>query len=318
MTGTAPEAPTPQVPRDRLLSLFEAAECGDLDEFLQHYGDDEQDARRLGHPLLLAALGNPEPAERYRIAGYLVDQGARPVANRAGFGPLHLAFARAWSDPEMLTDLVRRLLSAGADPDARTYDGRTPTHLLARLPVPDERAEGLYDLWFGNDTLDLVTPNAFGVDPVDLVRRIGGRPRLLRRMQEHRAAHDGSGRSPAPVVPEVPSLIPGAGYCLSTRHVVEGAAPVSWMVREEPAGADDTGWRFWSEEDVPRYSEDRRQTLAVPIDEVAAIDHYVVGAWGMPVGTRLVAARGAAGRQVLDPATGEVAENYPFQPQETR
>ncbi|MGC5628024.1 immunity protein Imm33 domain-containing protein [Georgenia sp. Z1344] len=315
------DASTARARTERRLALFEAAECGTIDELLEHYDDGEQDVTRLGQPLLLAALGHTDEGARVRIAGFLLDQGARPVSNGKGFGPLHLALSRLWADPATLTAMVRRLLEAGADPNARTYDGRTPSHLLALLRLPEDGLGGLYDLWFAGDSVDLTTPNAFGVDPVQLVRRLGTRPVLLRRMQEYRAAHaerQDELRAEAGEVagPPVDSGITQS--CLATHHVVEGAAPIEWMIREEPAWDGDSGWRFWSEEDVPRYREDTGHVVAVPVDEVAGVDPYVLGAWGMPVGTRLLVRRGPDGRQVLDPETQRPTPAYPFQPEETR
>ncbi|MGC5617051.1 immunity protein Imm33 domain-containing protein [Georgenia sp. Z1491] len=313
--------PTTPEQTDRRLALFEAAECGGIDELLTHYDDGEQDVRRLGQPLLLAALGNADEVARTRITHFLLDQGAEPVANAKGFGPLHVAFARGWSDPSALTRVVRRLLDVGADRDGRTYDFRAPSHLLALLRLPEESLTELYDLWFGGEPVDLTTPNAHGADPVVLVRRLGSRPVLLRRMQEHRAAHADRQEELRAAAGEVPTFRSHVGtgqVCLATHHVVEGAAPVAWMIREEPAWEGDSGWRFWSEEDVPRYRDDTRQVVVVPVDEAAAVDPYVVGAWGLPVGTRLLARRGQQGRQVLDPGTMRPSAAYPSQPQETR
>lgn len=315
------DAPSAHVPLERRLALFEAAQCGDLEEFLGQYGDDEQDVVRLGHPLLLAALGHADPATRYRIAGFLLDRGAAPAANSKGFGPLHLGLARWWDDPSLLTEIVRRLIDAGADVNQRTYDWRTPSHMLASQRLTDTQLAGLYDLWFAQESLDLVTPSSTGADPVDLVRRLGGRTDLLRRMQEYRARHadeQATLRAAAGDVPPDPGHLPTSTFCLATRHVVEGAAPIEWMVREEPSDDSDSGWRFWSEEDVARYRDDLRHVVAVPVAEVAAIDPYVVGAWGLPVGTRLLVRRGPDGRHVLDPTTGQPSPLYPFQLEESR
>ena len=112
------------------LTLFEAAAAGDLARVREFVERDRTQANAVSpdgySPLGLAAF-----FRRSDVAAYLLERGAdpRPASRQGGFTPLHSAVATDAAAADV--QLVRKLLDAGADPNARSASGGTPLHTAA-------------------------------------------------------------------------------------------------------------------------------------------------------------------------------------------
>jgi ankyrin repeat protein len=116
--------------RGPVLDIFEAATVGDAGRVRELLAADRSLANAWSadgfFPLGLAAFFKRPDAARV-----LLEHGADPrMASRpAGFTPLHSAVADDESGE--MKDLVRMLLAAGADPNARSASDGTPLHTAA-------------------------------------------------------------------------------------------------------------------------------------------------------------------------------------------
>ncbi|MGN8025875.1 hypothetical protein [Microbacterium sp. 22242] len=162
-----------------------AARSGSFAEFRKAYK--RGDAKKLfrGQSLVLHALTNEDPAARYEITTFLLDQGA--PADGVGFeqeNVFHVLFSRRALDPSQTIELTRRLIGAGADPNRPDDRKRTPSEYLTQLALPLSALDQFYDLWFSQPGLDLVSPNVAGISALDSARKIGFTP-LIARMESY-------------------------------------------------------------------------------------------------------------------------------------
>lgn len=90
------------------------------------------------------------------VMARLLEAGANPdLANRVGFGPLHIAYLRNQ------TEMRDALLAAGADPERRTHGGLRPADCVgAEIPIDPRSKRALPT---GVKAIDLLSPLAPGM-----------------------------------------------------------------------------------------------------------------------------------------------------------
>lgn len=178
------------------MSLLGAAKRGTLTELRSFY--EPGDARREfsgGTTLLAQALGNPDPVRRREIASFLLDEGADATWTdpRQGSTLLHVLLGKYRDDVTPADGaLLRRLLDAGADPDAVDRRWGTPLQTLHEKAVSwgETSAGPYYDVLLGRDDLDLFRAGSFGLSTYTSAARTREQlPELWRRVQQYVADH---------------------------------------------------------------------------------------------------------------------------------
>lgn len=99
-------------------------------------------------------------------------------------------------------------------------------------------------------------------------------------------------------------FIEDAGRCVVSNAVLDGSAPLKWMVRDEPRVPTDTGWRFFSAADSRADLSDAEKLSVVDFNDVCAAEPAVIGIWGFPVGSDLQIVVEGGRKKVVDTPTG--------------
>lgn len=88
-------------------------------------------------------------------------------------------------DPVETTRLVKRLILAGADVNARSRRGDGVLDALNTLGGPESEWEDLYDALFSAGICGIDVPNRAGVSPLENARkRCPHKDELIRRMEQ--------------------------------------------------------------------------------------------------------------------------------------
>lgn len=175
------------------MRVVHVAKMGTLEQFLAEYDPSQANAvDGNGRSVLLAALGNTDPAARVAIANRVLDDGAdAAVVSPSGANALHVLLARAKPDNPGETVLLQRLLDGGADANAVMPKFGTPLQtLMDRFELSDEQLAPFYDVVFSRPDLDLLKVGAYRLSTLDAARKARRlRAGLVERMEAYLRDH---------------------------------------------------------------------------------------------------------------------------------
>ena len=105
-------------------------------------------------------------------------------------------------------------------------------------------------------------------------------------------------------MPDKVIFIEDSGRCVVSNAVLDGSAPLKWMVRDEPRRAEDTGWRLFSAVDTEDDLRDPDKLSVVDFNDVCNVEPALVGIWGFPVGSDLQIVVEDGRKRIVETDTG--------------
>lgn len=172
------------------MNISQIASLRPAEEFFANYAPSELGRLDDGVSLLFQALRNTNPASRYEVANFLLDQGC-PLGGRGNGGAtvLHVLFGQVKHDIASDTALGRRLIERGADINALDDRRRLPFLEVLAMKFSDDDLKPIYDLWFEQAVPDFTTASVDGLSPLGAAKKIPYRATILARMEEYVASH---------------------------------------------------------------------------------------------------------------------------------
>lgn len=170
-----------------IMDMYFSARTQTLAQFKEAY-----DKRLLNEtpkndsPVIICAMANQTPQNRYDIVKFLIDEGAElKCTNDEGATLFHILFSRPKHIMAQTVELTQILIEAGVDINQLDEKHRVAIqHLISQPKFTDEDFAPLYDVIFQKCTLELNTKNDWGYTPIELARKAPYRADLLRRMTE--------------------------------------------------------------------------------------------------------------------------------------
>lgn len=162
-------------------------------DFIDSYQEGDE---KIGG-ILISALSNTKPFDRYQISKFLIDKGADVTElGSQGYSSLQVLLAQVKHNLDETYDLCKLLVEHGVDVNHRDPNGQVAfTEIIRMGEYSDSELEKLYDLFFSQPEFRLDYKNRFGKSPFDFAESRPNRATLLERMKEYvaRQAKDASG-----------------------------------------------------------------------------------------------------------------------------
>ena len=84
---------------------------------------------------------------------------------------------------------------------------------------------------------------------------------------------------------QIKPLAEGRGGCYATDMITVEGRKVSYMYREKPEFAEDSGWRFFSGKESQEYLDDSGHTAIYDVNTIANYDQAIIPHLDAPVGS---------------------------------
>lgn len=95
-----------------------------------------------------------------------------------------------------------------------------------------------------------------------------------------------------------------AAASIVSTSILAGRRSLTWLLRDEPTGPADSGWRFLSEDDDDVFLSDPANLTVVSFQRVTMIEPAIAQVYALPVGTDLHLVVEGARRRFFDNASG--------------
>ncbi len=84
---------------------------------------------------------------------------------------------------------------------------------------------------------------------------------------------------------QIETLIDGMGACIATDRITVDGCPVSYMYREPPHNAQDSGWRFFAGDESDAYIEQTEHHGVYEVNTIANYDRDILPIAHAPIGS---------------------------------
>lgn len=167
------------------MNLYLTAKLKSKDDFFQLYEKKYLNAKDEGESLIIYAMCNTKIPDRYEICNFLINEGADiNVLNSQGNTLLHLALSHVQHDLNETILLCEKLIDLGCDRNHKDKKGRSALQWLINLPFSDQELLPLYDIWFKDGGIDVISKSDYGLSPLELARKFPNRAKLVEIMQK--------------------------------------------------------------------------------------------------------------------------------------
>lgn len=159
------------------------AEMKTFEDFISIYRDGDEKKTYSGESLLMYAVSNSIPEERYKITDFLLRMGmSADCTDGDGNNPLHVLIMRDNHNYMQTEELCRRLIDAGADPNQINKNGDVPLKWLVNRVYKDgKQLARLLDILGSKGPLVVDHRNKWGITPIELAEGFGNREILEER-----------------------------------------------------------------------------------------------------------------------------------------
>lgn len=155
-------------------------------EFFESFQEGDQLKCFRGRSLIFPAVSNKNLESRYEICDFLLDKKVDVTClNEENESVLHILLVQVKNDVIQTTKLCQRLISTGADINVLDSKNRVAFKYVINMKYTDEELKPLYDLWFSQPYVNLITKDNWGLTPIEFAGKFPYRKDLVKRMSDY-------------------------------------------------------------------------------------------------------------------------------------
>ena len=155
-------------------------------EFLSIYKKDDVKKTFDGKSLIFYSLANTNLDSRYEISKILLNDGVDIFDNiDRKRTVIHVLLDQNENRiPETLY-FCKKFIEMGVDVNIKSEYDQTAIYYISRMNKTDEELKPLYDLWFSQPNLDLISKDKFGRTILDFTKMMPYRKDLIERIENY-------------------------------------------------------------------------------------------------------------------------------------
>lgn len=136
--------------------------------------------------ILLRALSNGKPDDRYKISKFLIENGANVhELNSEGYNALQILLDQVMHNLDETVILCKELIERGVDINYKDKFGQVAFVYIIRMnKYDDEELEELYDLFLSQDNINLLDKDKFNNTPIEFASKYPYRKNICERMKK--------------------------------------------------------------------------------------------------------------------------------------